>query len=149
LVSIVFISDTWEEDVYDESEQNAVTGAFSICYMSDKLEITYDAVSTAIADYQLDEDGDEMMLQSSAMQFTIGYWISDAFEIVVRLESGDPNIYNDENIGEDDAVTIGTAGFNYRLSETSEASLNWVSVTPEDGDLPNPDAIIVQVQVWQ
>jgi hypothetical protein len=100
-------------------------------------------------------------------QATLGWWITDAFEVLGRYEWIDPNTENDNNVGNSnyDQLTWITAGMNYRLSEGAEVSLNYIfrleqgdDIDVDSGKIPTADPkyeavdndlLLIQVQVWQ
>ncbi len=148
-----------------------------VSYITDQIDFTADWVYMSIPDFQYVPDGnnwDEENWSAMGWQVTIGYWFTDTFEGLVRIENQDPNLANDEawavraNTGNFfykpgfDQDTWYTFGVNARINDNAEVSVNYIhkqeqgrTIDLDDGEVggkyqkQNNDEVLVQVQVWQ
>lgn len=183
MVSIAYLGEGWQQDTDGDNsteQQNASGYVVSGAYITDKIEVNFDYVTMTAQDLMVDNTGAVNKMDDltwAAYQLTLGYWVTDAIEVLVRYENVDPNTFNDSenaagmnvNNTEFDQLTVTTIGMNYRINECAEVALNYMlieeqgkdidvdptvipneipSVDPEYQALDN-DTLLIQVQVWQ
>ncbi len=189
MISIAYLTEGWQEDTTHNpsnatQEHNASGYVVSAAYDNKKLEINGDWMTMTAKDYQLERKGAGDRLENltwTGYQITAGYWVTDAIEPIIRYEWADPNTANSKKTlrtitpgytplpSEYDALTVLTAGVNWRVTENSEVAVNylWISEQGDDMDMTNTvagvltplhggkyqaldnDTLLIQVQVWQ
>jgi hypothetical protein len=137
---------------------------FSGAYQTDILEVTADFAQGIIPEYQLDQSDAFQDLNWESWQITAGYWVLPRLEILARYEYINPNAKDSVQIPESlyDRSTWTTLGANWRLSDHTEAAINYVFKNEEGIDVNkgkagyNPkysaqknDLLLIQVQAWQ
>jgi hypothetical protein len=169
-VAVGYLTEGWQEDLNgggNAEQQNASGWIVSGAYLTDRLEVNGDWITMTAKDYQVGPGGNQTDLTWMGYQATLGWWITDSFELLGRYEGIDPNTENDKDFGASayDQLTWITAGMNYRLSEGSEVSLNYIfrleqgdDIDVDSGKVPtndpkyqmvDNDLFLIQVQVWQ
>jgi len=179
LISVAYLTEGWQEDLSippngTTSQQNAAGWIVSGGYFADRFEVNGDWMRMTAAHYQTDAKGKSADLTWTGAQITAGGWVTDSIELLARYEWVDPNVINDRDLGKTayDQITWITVGGNYRLSEASEVSLNYIfrgeqgeRVDVGKGKVYDPiafplttdpkyqvvanDLLLIQVQVWQ
>jgi hypothetical protein len=170
MVSIAYLTEGWQEDVNARGgteQQNAAGYVVSAAYDNKKLEVNGDWMTMTAKDYQLKTSGRLDNLTWTGYQITIGYWVTDAIEPIIRYESIDPNTANSKKTvlpSKWDGLTQYTLGVNYRVTENSEVAVNYIWITEQGSEIdmnrPNQrvsgkyqaldnDTLLVQVQLWQ
>jgi len=165
LIAIGYLSEGWEEAGMGHQTASGyiVSGALA----SDKLEANFDWMQMTVEDYTQDDNLDPEDLVYGGYQVTLGYWLTDAIEALVRYEFVDPNMQNDEDAvgtSEYDDLTVVTVGLNYMLAENAEVALNYLLIMEPGDDIDasddvpavdpkyqvvDNDTLLIQVQVWQ
>ncbi|HUT54313.1 MAG TPA: hypothetical protein VM658_13070 [bacterium] len=187
MISIGYLTEGWQENISlpghpaSTEQQNATGWVVSGAYDNKKLEANFDYVTMTAKDYQFYKNKLQN-LTSTGYQVTVGYWFTDAIEALVRYENVDPNTANTKKTwaangypSEYDQISILTLGANYRVTENSEVSVNYLFITEQGDEInvekgktpldtsftpPVPwkkgkyqsldnDTLLIQVQVWQ
>ncbi len=185
MISIAYLTEGWQGDRLPDAglgtiQHNSSGYLVSGAYDNKKLEVNFDWTTNTVKDYQFYKNKLQN-LTSTGYQITAGYWVTDAIEPVVRYEFFDPNTANTKKTwaplatiptyypSNYDALTVLTLGVNYRVTENSEVSANYLWITEQgddidikhtSGGLPDPqvgnkyqalanDMFLIQVQLWQ
>ncbi len=139
-------------------------------YLTDLLEVTADYSRASVPDGQLEQTGDYAELGWEGYQITAGYWLTPRFQMLGRYERFDPNVQDSVKIPDSryDSSSWFTLGANYRLTDNTEVSANYVwkweeahsishDVAGQDPNLPGygpkysaqeNDLLLIQVQSW-
>jgi hypothetical protein len=188
-LEFAYLMENWQEPKFNfpaagadplaGGHQEATALVISGCYITDQLEANFDWMTRTVENYALDDKGSVEDLVQTGYQVTLGFWATEALELLVRYEFIDPNTMNDDMSwvqSEYDDMTAITVGVNSRLNDNAEVSLNYVmlqepgsGINVKKGKVPpyiappavppaaanikyqqiDNDMILVQVQVWQ
>ena len=179
-VEIAYLSEGWQENVRGTGpgveQQNSTAYVISACVMNDQMEMTADWFQNTIEEYQM-YNGKWEDVNSSGWQATVGVFLTDQIEALVRYEVVDPNMADTRATlkgggttnSKYDELQATTIGLNYLINENAEMAINYIMIAEEgkeiDQDPTKPtknaganlgerqgvdnDTLLIPVQVWQ
>jgi hypothetical protein len=129
MLSAGIINEGWEE--LGLNHQEASMTVISGSYSNEKIEANFDWMQSIVEDYMFDDDLELTDIKSSGYQITIGYFVTEKFETLLRYEWVDPNTADDNDsftapMSDNDQRTWTTLGLSYFPNENCELALNYI-----------------------